>query len=64
MYIQTSLGPMLQSELDRICVRNEELHENSNEITKVVEYKLEGVVIKRSVHTHLKQGLLSGLKLG
>lgn len=31
--------------------------DNDNELTKVTEYLLDGVVVHRSVHVHLKQGL-------
>lgn len=31
--------------------------DNDNEFTKVAEYRLDGKIVHRSVHVHLKQGL-------
>jgi hypothetical protein len=36
---------------------NHSVIDNDNELTKVTEYLLDGVVVHRSVHVHLKKGL-------
>lgn len=33
--------------------------DNDNELTKITEYRLDGKIVHRSVHVHLKQGLSS-----
>lgn len=38
--------------------------ENENEIVEAVEYRLNGELVHRSVHVHLKQGIGSLLEQG
>ena len=63
-FINTTLGPMLEHELNYMAKKKEHIIDDDNEITKITEYWLEGVQIHRSVHVHLKKGLFAGLETG
>jgi len=62
--INTTLGPIEEQELLRMGRKVEEVIDNENETTKATEYWVEGVLVHRSVHVHLKKGLFAGLELG
>ena len=53
--IITTLGEVEESTL----IKTEGSHENDNEIVSWQEWHFEGVLVKRDVQMHLKQGLAS-----
>jgi hypothetical protein len=42
---------------EALLTPNHSVIDNDNEHTEIKEYLLDGVVVHRSVHVHLKQGL-------
>ena len=59
MMVLTSLGELDESLLKRF----EEITEDDNQVTKATGYTLNGAVVQRSVHVHLKKGLSIGSAL-
>jgi hypothetical protein len=53
--ITTTKGPMPEDALDK----REGTDENDNEIVNWVEYHLDGELVHRSVHVHLKRGMFA-----
>lgn len=49
-------GEMSKME-ESLLTPNHSVVDNDNELTKITEYQLDGIVVHRSVHVHLKQGL-------
>jgi hypothetical protein len=60
--ITTTLGDREESTL----VKSEGVIDNANEFTRWVEYRetADGEIIHRSVHVHLKEGLLAESGIG
>lgn len=56
--ISVDLGDGRIREMDEaLLTPNHSLVDNDHEHTKVTEYQLNGQVVHRSVHVHLKQGI-------
>jgi len=53
--ITTTKGPMSEEAL----AKSEGTDENDNEIVNWVEYHLDGELVHRSVHVHLKRGMFA-----